>query len=1116
LGDVPRKLNLINSVSGSSILVPNSASGINQTIIYQESNSVFTVSYLSPVNTNGSFNDYSQLSSEKALLMIYHPAFQAASADYAAYRISPDGGQHNVILANVNELYQQYGGGVTKHINGIRRFAYHMHELASEKPEGLFLMGKGIREANVGGVTSTGPGSRTNVTNYANSFIPSFGQPSCDACITSDLPGTTKWTPLIPTGRIAASSNQELADYLDKVVLFEANQNQTSIYNTASKDWQKQILHFVGGTDANQQFTFRSYMNSMKDIIENQYFGGNVSTTAQNSGDPLNPSQLNAIMDRIQNGVSIISFFGHAAPTASGFEINIDEPSNWNNQGKYPLIISNSCYNGNIFQSGSSKSEDFVNIPNSGAIAYMGTVSLGFAHTLYLYSSEFYRQVSQLNYGGNLGSQIKGAISANESIGSDLLLESTCTQMALNGDPMIKLNWHEKPEIEITEDRVSFLPEQLDLTVDSIQMNIVLTNLGRSIVDTFSVEVTRNFPSATIDSVYTFYLPNLHYKDTLSFKMPLQQNIGLGINNFNVKVDLPTFIDEIYDENNNNQITKTLFIDVDGIIPLIPHEFAVVPEDSVTLTASTINPIAEFNTYRFEIDTTDLFNSPQKRFALVSGFGGLKSVNPSQWYLSSSGNISPLVCTDSTVYFWRVAVEEPDPNWKENSFQYITDKSGWGQDHFFQFKNNNFLGIDYDRINRQRNFLPVEKLIECEVIYSNASPAIYDNLYSLDGQMQDYGILNYTPKFHVAIIDKYTLEPWGTRFGGENPTNNFGNANDNFFRVMRYFTFHQNDANQMNAFVNLLENVVEDGNFILVYSPMTTLFNQLPANVITTFQNLGSDSVNTTRPNLPFAFFCKKGDPSTVVEQYAQLPGQNVHLEANIDSYDFLGQETSPIIGPSNQWGSLFWKQAASETPSQDTTVLNIRCLNNSGQLQLTIDTTFTSNDSIIELNNLVNSSLYPYIQLSAFYKDSFAYTPAQIDRWHVLYSPLPEAAIDGTSGYSWIPSMDTLSEGEDVSFAVDIKNIFTLPMDSLKVNYWIIDQNEVKHPITYPRQDSLLVGETMRDTVTFSTVGLSGINSFWMEVNPYTDVPTNRSKSISTIYFSSLFMLRRTMTNQY
>jgi len=1086
LGEVPRKLNLINSTSGSSILVPNSASGINQRIIYQESNSIFTVSFLSPVNNTGSFNDYSQLSSEKALLMIYHPAFQAASADYAAYRISPNGGQYNVILANVNELYQQYGGGVTKHVNGIRRFAYHMYELASEKPEGLFLMGKGIREANVGGVTSTGPGSRINTTNYANSFIPSFGQPSCDACITSNLPGTSKWTPLIPTGRIAASSNQELADYLDKVILYESNQDQASIYNSATKDWQKQILHFVGGTDADQQFTFRSYMTSIENIIENEYFGGHVSTTAQSSADPLNPSQLNVIMDRIQNGVSIITFFGHAAPTASGFEINIDEPSNWNNQGKYPLIISNSCYNGNIFQSGSSKSEDFVNIPNSGAIGYMGTVSLGFAHTLYLYSSEFYKQISEVNYGRNLGSQIKGAISANESNGSDLLLESTCTQMTLNGDPMIKLNWHGKPEIEITEDRVSFLPEQLNLTVDSIQMNIVLTNLGRSIVDTFSVEVTRNFPSATIDSVYTFYLPNLHYKDTLSFKMPLQQNIGLGINNFNVKVDLPTFIDEIYDENNNNQITKTLFIDVDGIIPLIPHEFAVVPEDSVTLTASTINPIAEFNTYRFEIDTTDLFNSPQKRYALVSGFGGLKSVNPSEWYSSSSGNISPLVCTDSMVYFWRVAVEEPSPNWNESSFQYIVGKSGWGQDHFFQFKKNHFVGLNYNLNNRTKDFYPVSKQLECNVIYSQSSPAIYNNMYSIDGQMMDYGILNYTPKFHVAIIDKYSLEAWGTRFGLENPNNNFGNANDNFFRVMKYFTFNQNSSSQMASFQNMIENIVDDGNYILVYSPMTTLFNQLPPSIYATFQNLGSDSIVPGRPNMPFAFFCRKGDPSTVVEEFSQYAGQDVHLEAILNGFDYIGQELSTMIGPADEWGSVFWKEDSLETIHADSTRLYIRAYDISGALQMEIDTLFTHNDSIVDLNALVDANLYPYLQLGAFYQDSLAFTPAQIDRWHVLYTALPEAAIDGSNLYTWIPALDTVTEGQNVKFAADIKNIYNLPMDSLLVNYWVTDQNEVKHPINYPRQDSLLVGETLRDTIEFSTFGLAGINSFWMEVNPY------------------------------
>jgi hypothetical protein len=58
--------------------------------------------------------------------------------------------------------------------------------------------------------------------------------------------------------------------------------------------------------------------------------------------------------------------------------------------------------------------------------------------------------------------------------------------------------------------------------------------------------------------------------------------------------------------------------------------------------------------------------------------------------------------------------------------------------------------------------------------------------------------------------------------------------------------------------------------------------------------------------------------------------------------------------------------------------------------------------------------------------------------------------------------------------------------MDSLLVSYWVTDANQQIHPIQYPRQDSLLVGETMRDTITFSTAGMAGINSFWMEVNPY------------------------------
>ncbi len=119
-------------------------------------------------------------------------------------------------------------------------------------------------------------------------------------------------------------------------------------------------------------------------------------------------------------------------------------------------------------------------------------------------------------------------------------------------------------------------------------------------------------------------------------------------------------------------------------------------------------------------------------------------------------------------------------------------------------------------------------------------------------------------------------------------------------------------------------------------------------------------------------------------------------------------------------------------------------------------------------------------------YTDTVLFSPSQTDRWHVLYTPLPEAALDNSNNYTWLPNRDTLEQGEKVKFAIDIKNIFSIDMDSLLVNYWVEDENHYKHPISYNRQDSLVVGETFRDTIEFTTTGLPGYNIFWMEVNPY------------------------------
>lgn len=1091
-GNVPRKIPFVNNSGTWSGLIPNTTVSQRQRLIISSENDIISITNISAVNGTGDFTDFSALNYERAYLIFTSKVLQVGASEYANYRSSLAGGNHNVVTLYIDELSMQFGGGIPKHIFGIRRMANLAYNLSTQKPVALMLLGKGIREASDPNNNSSGS-ARKNSSTAALNLVPSFGYPSSDVCITNNWNGSSSWVPAIPTGRIAARNNQELLGYLNKLKIYEINQNQNAVYNKPSKEWQKQILHFGGGGNSGEQTLFRSYLNGYKQTIESEYFGGKVTSYFKTTSNPFNPVLTSEVNDFLENGISLMTFFGHAI--ANGFDQSIDDPENWGNTGKYPIVIGNGCYTGDIFTaSNNSASEDFVLIEEVGAVGFLSASKEGFPGTLNTYSSELYRQMSLLSYGSSFGEQIKNTIDQIEGGNNNFLIELAATQMTLHGDPAMKLNWHAKPEIDLTVQDVFFQPTQIDLTTDSLTVSVVLTNLGQSIIDTFNLVVERNFPNSNIDSVYQIAIPRLDYRDTILLRMPVQADIATGMNQFNVSVDLPSFINEQYDEFNNNQITKDFFINIDGIVPVLPYDYAVVPNDSVVLKASTINPLASYNTYRFEIDTTDLFNSPFRRYAIKSGLGGVKEVFPNEWQYVSSNSPAPLQLEDSVAYFWRAAVDSFAPQWIEHSFQYIKDKEGWGQDHFFQFKNGSFSGIGYDRPTRTRDFEPLEAIVSCDV-YDNASSSFQFNetLWKLNGQVAEYNLCTTAASLHVAVIDPATMEPWGAFNNGQNVDHQFGNVNNGSScrdRVEYYFIFRQNSTQQLQSFRNMIENEVPDGHYILIYSVIRGEFGDwqtYDSSLFTTMQNMGSDSIQVGRDNRAFIFLTKKGDPSSTQEVFAQYPGEFISLTATIDGISDAGVERSTLIGPSAEWQTLYWKQDPSENPTDDKTRLIIRALDWNQSVQLEIDTTFSLNDSILNLNNLIPANQYPYLQLQASYSDTTNSTPAQVDRWHVLYQTLPEAAIDGSNGHVFTPvSPDSLQEGVDVSFAVDVKNISHLNMDSLLINYWVTDKNQVVHPIPYNRQDSLRSGETLRDTITFSSDYLGGSNILWMEVNPY------------------------------
>lgn len=1099
LGSAPRLLNLVSNGSGlHQVLIPENTNASEQFVVFGSSNNFIDVGGFSPVTVTGKFTDFSTMIADSVLLMVYHGSLESAANNYATYRQSMDGGSFNVLKTEVTELYWQFGGGVPKHINGIRRWSKYLYDQANQKPSGLFLLGKGIREAPYNSFPFQSLGTRGSAQFYSQSLIPSFGQPSSDLAITASWE-PNNWTPYIPTGRISVNTNQELQNYLNKVVAYENQQDFGSIYTTETKDWQKQVLHFGGGTDALQQNVFQSYLDQMESIIEDTLFAGNVTKLYKKNSDPFDPVLYNNITDRLSSGVSLINFFGHANPATNGFEINIEEPSNWNNQGKYPIVIANTCLNGNIFHretaTDRSTSENFVRSVNSGAIAFISTVFVGFSSTLSTYTRNLYRVMSQSKYGSSLGAQMTKNLEELELTQNDYLLESNALQMSLNGDPMIRLNWHSKPEIELREDRVTFLPRNIDLSTDSITVRIDLRNLGKSVTDTFTIEIKRNFPQTTIDSIYRFQVPGMNYQRIVDFKVPLQPNIGSGVNQFTILVDQPSAIPEVYDEVGNNQISKILFLNLAGIQPVIPRDFAVVPRDSVVLKASTIDPLASTQTYRFEIDTTDLFNSPFRKFALVTQPGGVKEVRPNQWKNANTQLNSPLLCSDSTVYFWRVALVDTALTWKNSSFQYISGKRGWGQDHFFQFKDNQFNQIQYVRSNREKLFTQSDTtFLECNAYGYNYNVLLHNWL--LGGVQQEYGMCNFWNQIQVGVVDPATMTSWGTHYGAANTNHTFGNYNENGYcrpRVEYYFLFRQDDVNQLASFKNMVLNEVPDGHYLIIYFPWLgaryDIWNSIDsAGMYNTFHQLGFDGVLPTNTVAPAALFVQKGDPSTRIQEFGTLGNGNDHVYLKGPMVGPLnsGVETSDFIGPADRWNSFHWKLDPYQGQDTDTTYLEIDQYNWQKDLVATTVFPLPTTGEVLDLYNSIDAQQTPYIRLKAFYKDTVQSTPAQLDFWHVLYDDLPEAAIDGTNGYLWTGNVaDTVEEGEAISFAIDVKNIYDLPMDSLLINYWVEDNQHIRHYISYARQDSLRVNQTLRDTISVPTIGLIGNNVFWMEVNP-------------------------------
>ncbi len=521
-----------------------SSSGDERNLVFANTNEnkILNVDHISAVE----FTDFSAIAAQGNFILIYHPSLMGEELDnYIAYRSSEEGGGHSLSVVSIEELYDQFAWGIQFHPLSIRHFINYTMDVWEENPDFLLLMGKSVDYKNERFLPPS---------SSSKNLVPSFGSPPSDFMLTTS--SNASYEPQLAVGRVPARVPAHIQNYLDKLIAYEAWQEADC--NTADRDWMKKTVNLIAGYNTNETTYFQSYLDTYIETLEDTLWGGEFLGTISQSSSSIIPQP--EFTELYNEGLGLITYMGH--PTSDGevyWNFDIHEPAYYQNDGKYPIINANSCFSGNIHSFGDPvMAEEFTLTPNKGSIAYIAVVNFGFPAYLDIFNTNFYNRACKVDYGESVGQQVQSAISdmiEEEQSYSQSSIKRTIQSLILAGDPAVGLYTFDRPDYEIEEASIEFIPNAPSISVDSFMVNVKVKNYGKAIGGDMTIQLYRSYPGGVSQTI-TKQVKACNNNCTYSLFIPNNVDLGpLGTNNLIVTIDPNNLLEEDCEENNEISIT---------------------------------------------------------------------------------------------------------------------------------------------------------------------------------------------------------------------------------------------------------------------------------------------------------------------------------------------------------------------------------------------------------------------------------------------------------------------------------------------------------------------------------------------------------------------------------
>ena len=1023
------------------------------------------------------FNDFNPTAPD--YLIITHPDLMTTTSQgeanpieaYKAYRESAEGGSFKVQIADILKIYDQYNFGEPSPI-AIRRFANHM--ISGGNGPYLFLIGEALDIPN-------NPDRQTKLALTAQGLthlVPTMGFPGSDIALTAGLAGTDVVSP-VPVGRITAKSPDEVQAYLNKIIEFE----QAPFDDL----WRKRLIHLSGGTTALELVTFKGNVDLFKAVAEDDFLGGQVATVSKQSSSPI---ELFNVSEAVNNGVGLITFFGHSGPNGSDIDIGrVSNPSlGYNNQGLYNSIIVNGCNAGDVFGQFFSLGEDWILTPNKGSITYMAHSDNGLSTQLRRYTDQFY----QVGYGDSLFiSKSIGIIKGETGLryvnqhSNGPIQKAQVQQFILQGDPATTLFGASLPDYAVTENDISinsFDGEPITALTDSFSVDVIIRNFGTTSKSPLSVTINRFLSEGTIQTFGPQKFDPIKFQDTVSVTVSSQASQdGFGNNRFEVIIDETAEIEEISEINNTASID--FFISSGTTVNIFPKNFGIESNPSVKFITQSSDLIEDRRGFIFELDTTRAFNSGAK----VSRSGEFKVL--AEWLIEL-----PHTPDDTVVYYWRTKFSEikegEEDIYAQSSFTYIPNTTnGWAQSTFDQFDLLVADGLVKDEASNQWDFIETQlsSLIKTHgTTKFPGNPVLYDSLsVFLDNQqilrqnLDEFICRSNT--INAIAFDKASLFPYivfGLTTDGSDPQK---------CGKTPFIINNITDTEIIGAGLKLnsyIDNIA-DGDFIMLFSVGELQYENWPIEVINQLNTIGVSTtfLNNLTTGQPVIILGKKGSATGTAIELTGTSAESISLAELITGNFTSGSLTTQRIGPASAWQQFFREASPSEAPSSDTFSYDLIGIDLNSNETTLFSNLGNDNQDI----SSIDPATYPFIKLAFRTEDETNLTPTQLKKWQVNFTGVPEGILLTNDNLVRRGSTVERSEGgEPLITNYYFKNISKLDFnDSITVDLTSFNMELRESETQQIKIPAIVSDDSAQFSYEIKTLNKSGLNDINVFVNP-------------------------------